>query len=168
MCITDQELAFLFILFESPPFGKADSVAAILAMQPAQRGFPVLGRLLCGPFGTDVCSQVRLYRGEPDALRSTFCTGQASSTRGPCSSCMLMHSSAMRRAVAKRNMLTPALEDWAAGKQVSITRTQLNNRTHIMQLHHLQQSQMNNQKSAASWVCLQSAHQLPLHAATLR
>ena len=68
--VPDQALAYLFT---STPYGTAE-VRQVLALQPEAAGFPVLANLLHTDQAETVCSQVRLYYGEANAVRSTFCS----------------------------------------------------------------------------------------------
>ena len=66
--VPDQALAYLFNII---PYCTAE-VRQVLALQPEAAGFPVLARLLHTDQAETVCSQVRLYYGEANAVQSPF------------------------------------------------------------------------------------------------
>ena len=150
MGITHQDFAYLF---ESAPAGRA-SVTDVLALQPGRCGFPVLDQLLRGPEAESVCQQVRLYSGEANALRSTFCTGQAASLVQPCQQCNSIQRTAKRRARDKQNLLARQHDLVHAGSAPSLSRGQPDSMTHAeLRLHHRQDVTEKHALSVAHRVC---------------
>lgn len=167
--ITDQQFAYLF---DSPSFGQVN-ISQLEALQPGLAFFPVLRKLLQSNAATaaSACSQVRLYRGDSQCLRSPLCTGQAadaSQPTEPCVPCSVisMNPAVRRRAAAKQKLLSAQHDLVSKGITPALPRGQPASMTHAeTQLHMRQLTSTKRDQDAALRVSslIRNTHWLQIH-----